>query len=156
MSTAANYAESRPILGASSPAVGDAGECVYRITQDAVGHVRAGVAARSNFVFNDLRNLANEVGLDGQRSDLFNLAQQFLLALPASAPTPELSMDDDGDISFDWQGSGGALLSISLRADGRLSYASRVSAYDRDHGTKQFDDAIPTRILELVARVSGG
>jgi hypothetical protein len=120
----------------------------------AVEAMKTGVGAGSSLVFNDLQALAKEHGLDVKETPALLLAQQFLLALPSSTPAPELAIDGDGDIVFDWAGSGERMLSVALRGDGTLSYAGRLSATDREHGTKQFVDAIPPQVLDLAHRVT--
>ena len=142
------------LSGIGSPPAGDAGLEVLRMARIAVDGLKAGIAARSSFPFNDLHALAEEAGSASRQSSLFPLAQRFLLALPGGVPAPELALDDDGEVSFDWRGVGGRLLTVTLREDGRLAYASRISAYDKDHGIKRFDDAIPKRIVELVHQVT--
>jgi hypothetical protein len=125
-----------------------------RQAKAAVDDLKVRIAARSTWAFNDLPALADEIGWDRIQPSLMVRAQRFLLALPGGVPAPELSLDDEGEICFDWRGPHGALLSVSLREDGRLAYASRISALDKDHGTKKFDEAIPKRIVELVQEVA--
>jgi hypothetical protein len=138
-----------------APAAGDTAHEVARITVSAIEDLKTGVGAGSSLVFNDLQTLAHENSTEVRDSPAFLLAQRFLLALPSYIPAPELALDTDGEVVFDWKGSGGSLLSVTLRNDGRVSYASRMSAYDKDHGTKQFVDAIPDRLMELVHQVTG-
>ena len=51
------------------------------------------------------------------------LAQRFLAALPSELAAPELAVDPDGEISFDWFGRSGRNFSVSLRSDGRVAIA---------------------------------
>lgn len=136
-----------------SPAAGDAARHILRITVAALEGLKTRAGAAS--VFNDLQTLARENQTDVVEDDRFRLAQRFLLALPSSVPSPELDLDSDGEITFDWKGKGGRLLTVSLCGDGQVSYAARISAYDKEHGTKRFADAIPKVVLELVHQVTG-
>jgi hypothetical protein len=142
----------------SHTTAGEHGKKVERLTRDALTSVKISSTAGSSFVFNDLMALAKECGADPHSSPVFRLAQRFLLALPISmlisGSAPELSRDDDGDIIFDWAGVGGRMFTIALNETGMVFYAARLSALDKEHGTKQFVDTIPKPILELIQRVS--
>lgn len=142
------------MYGLSAPSAGASAKEVARITFSALTGLKSGLRAGSTLVFNDLQTLAQENNTEVKESPAFLLAQQFLLALPTNIPAPELALDSDGEISFDWKGPGGQLMTVTLREDGRISYASRISVYDKDHGTKQFTDSIPYRVLELVKQVT--
>lgn len=142
------------LSGLSAPAAGTSAQTVARITVSALAGLKSGLRAGTSLVFNDLQMLAKECNTEVRENQVFLLAKRFLLALPAYIPAPELALDSDGEVSFDWQGLGGRLLTVTLREDGRLSYAARISHYDKDHGTKQFIDAIPQRVLDLVQQVT--
>lgn len=107
-----------------------------------------------SWTFNDLQLLAQENGVSVADNKAFMLAQRFLLALPSQLPPPELALDDDGEFAFDWRGNRGSLLSVTLRGDGRLSYAAWFSSFDKEYATKRFDSSIPKQVIELVQRVT--
>jgi len=136
-----------------APAAGESALRVAQITVAALRDLKLRAGAAS--VFNDLQTLARENQADVVGDDRFRLAQRFLLALPSSIPPPELDLHLDGEVTFDWKGKHARLLTVSLRDDGRLSYAARISAYDKEHGTKPFGDAIPKVVLALVHQVTG-
>jgi hypothetical protein len=138
----------------SSPSAGPVAQELRQVVVDAIGTLKTGVGARASMVFNDLNALAKESAIDVKESATMLLAQQFLLAMPSSMPAPELALDSDGDVVFDWVGSGGRMLTVALRGDGTLSYAGRLSLGDREHGTKRFVDAIPSQVLDLAHRVT--
>lgn len=144
--------------GLANTAAGEHGKKVIQITIGALESVKAGSSAGSTVVFNDLMALASECEVDPHKSPVFQLAQLFLLALPSHllvpGLAPELSRDDDGDIVFDWAGSQGRMFTLALNETGKVYYASRLSAWDKDHGTKRFVDTIPKPILELIQKVS--
>ncbi|KVS57674.1 hypothetical protein WK39_18185 [Burkholderia cepacia] len=154
MSTLALGAGKFGRLAISSPAAGEEARTIGCNSMKVVSGTRFGVPARQSYVFNDLYALAQEQAIEMQDSPALVLAQRFLFALPSNVPPPELAMDDDGDVSFDWRGPQGKMLTVALREDGRLAYAARISAFDKDHGIKRFDDAIPARVVELLYQVT--
>lgn len=137
----------------SSPAVGEIAKRVGKITASAVDTIKARATRRSH-VFEDLQSLANDNGMEVQQETAMVLAQRFLLALPLNLPTPELSLDDDGDVSLDWLGTRGEMLTVALAGNGRLAYAARFSSSDRDHGVKRFVDEIPQSVIQILQRFS--
>ena len=110
--------------------------------------------ALTSGVFNDLHDLAHECDVVVNHSATFDLAQRFLLALPANVIAPELDLDNDGEVVFDWKGSLGRMMTITLREDGHISYAARFSSHKSTSGTDQFSDAIPSDVLGLVYRIT--
>lgn len=146
----------RPCIGLfdgfSVPVAGDFArhsvETTFRQIADSKG-----TRNNSSVAFNDLNQLAQEVGVKVAEHKAFMLAQRFLLALPSQFPMPELAYDD-GEIAFDWHGDKESYMSITLRYDGRLTYAARFSAFDKEYGTKRFDNSIPKQVIELVHRVN--
>lgn len=77
----------------------------------------------------------------------------FLLALPNWVPTPEVAVDPDGEIAFDWFGSRGKNFSVSIRSDGRLSFAGQFGPKASLHGTEEFVDSVPKSILIAVSQL---
>lgn len=144
--------------GLGSSTAGDIARKVTEMTMDALEKTKVGSSAGSTLVFNDLMALANECGADANSTPVFQMAQLFLLALPthllAPGMAPELARDGDGDIVFDWAGSGGRMFTVALNESGKVYYAARLSAWDKDHGTKRFVDTIPRPILELIQKVT--
>ena len=140
--------------GLATPAAGEMARQVVRLTVDALTTLKRGEAAGSGFVFQDLQTLAAESGIDTRSSETFKLAELFLLAMPSHLPPPALALDNDGEVLFDWRGTRGELMTVALRGDGRLSYAARISEWDKEHGTKRFVDSIPQAVLDLVQQVA--
>lgn len=143
------------LSGRGSPPAGDVGRMLLQFARAAFGELKQGVSARSSWIFHDLQLLARENDIDAHESLLFEQAQRFLLALPGHLPAPELSLDADGEVSFDWSGPQRQVLTVTLREDGRLSYACWLSPNDRQHGTKQFLDVVPKAITECIQQVVG-
>lgn len=154
MSSLALSYDGTPLAGRGSPPAGETGNCVVRIAVHALDGLKRGVAAGSSWVFNDLHTLASECGCTIPADPTFAIAQRFLLALPGHFPAPELAADSDGEITLDWHGEGDRMLALTLRSDGRLTYACRLGPLRRKHGTELFVDAIPTDILECIQKVA--
>ncbi|MFZ0285248.1 MAG: hypothetical protein WAL32_08450 [Terriglobales bacterium] len=74
-------------------------------------------------------------------------ALAFVMSLPRSIPIPEVAPDPDGEVSFDWIGKAGKMFSVSVGADGRISYAGRFSDKSKTHGIEQLSDTCPREIL---------
>ena len=147
----------RPCLGLldglNMPVAGDFAKQSVRKTFEHIADFKKSRITLSG-VFNDLQLLAQESGVRVAEHQAFMFAQRFLLALPSEIRPPELAYDEEGEIAFDWHGDRGCYMSLTLRDDGRLSYAARFSAFDKEYGTKRFDNSIPKQVIELVRRVT--
>jgi hypothetical protein len=82
----------------------------------------------------------------------YDYAVALLASLPAMIPTPDISVDPDGEIAFDWFWESRLTFSISISADGRLSYAGLFGP-NRTHGAEQFSGALPGTISGGLARL---
>ena len=108
-------------------------------------------------VINDLCDLLAEAKSGQHHSELdyptFLAAKRFLLAFPKTLPLPEITLDSDGEVSFDWEGRNRRMLSVSLRADGRLSYAIKLGLMRSSYGVDEFDENVPEVIVESVKKI---
>lgn len=102
---------------------------------------------------------AMDQGVDGNAVSVeavtLVLAERFLTVLPLDIPSPEVGLDPDGEISFDWFGAGGQNFSVSLRKDGRLAYAGAFAGEKTKYGTDRLDDEIPREIVDAVRELQG-
>lgn len=155
MTTLASACYGGLMSGTSSAGAGEAALKIQTLTLEAVKEMKSKRTAGSSAVFNDLHALAQEVGVEVRASKVFGLAQRFLLALPTYCAAPELTFDADGEVVFDWLGKHGEMLTVALRGDGRVAYAARLSAFDKEHGTKPFVDTVPRKVVELIWAISG-
>lgn len=80
------------------------------------------------------------------------LACRFLNTLPSAVPAPEVGLDPDGEISFEWIVSKNKQLVVSLSPDGLLSYAGIYGRASK-HGKEQFDDTVPQEIISAIRRL---
>lgn len=84
--------------------------------------------------------------------DTAEAALQFAVLLPKSLPLPEVAPDPDGEISFDWLGKGGKIFSVSIGANGRLSYAGRFGEKSKIHGIEELSHSCPEEILRGIEK----
>jgi hypothetical protein len=63
----------------------------------------------------------------------------FLQKLPRWMSAPEAMIEDDGETGFDWNEAHNCVLSASVRADGRVSWAALVDDF-KGHGTFTLPD----------------
>ena len=79
-------------------------------------------------------------------------AQTFLELLPAAVPAPSLTVDPDGEISFEWYRGPRLLLSVSVGDRNELAYAGLFGA-SRVFGTEFFIDELPSPVLGALRRL---
>jgi hypothetical protein len=82
-------------------------------------------------------------------------ARMFASGLPGSLPSPDISADNDGDISFEWNYGPRRVFSVSVRRDGVLNYALLLGT-KREHGSDIIFPGVPSSVIQHIARVSEG
>lgn len=80
------------------------------------------------------------------------LAKTFLSQLPNNMPTPEIAIDPDGEISFEWYISDRKLVVLSIGGNGEINYVG-VIGKNRQKGKEHYNQQIPKTILELFKRI---
>lgn len=60
---------------------------------------------------------------------------------------PNISRDEDGEILLDWDDGSRRVITLSIRADGRISWAALVGDR-RAHGTYKMGDVAPEELTE--------
>ena len=88
-------------------------------------------------------------GARAVRSDLREEAERLIRSLPAIANMPEVSVDPEGAVQFDWQASSDRMLSVNVDGGGMLAYAG-VIGRNKFHGVVEFKDKIPKILLDVV------
>lgn len=96
-------------------------------------------------------------GWDGEGSHAVSIssaiqARRFLDALPSGFEFPEVSVDPDGEIAFEWRAAPGRAFSISFGAGGKLTYAGTYGP-NTTYGTEYFAHGLPGEIMDKVRRV---
>lgn len=102
---------------------------------------------------------ASDDGWDGYGGKAVNpmtyvLGRFFLNALPTTAPTPEVSADPDGEISFDWVFGERKALTVSVSGTGRCTFAWMVGQ-STIRGTDWIQDEIPAPIAFALRQLAG-
>lgn len=87
--------------------------------------------------------------------DTLATASAFWSVFPKHFTVPELSLDEDGEVLFDWSPTEGRMLTVALRYDGRMSYAARLGGGRTRHGTEYFNDAFPAWLGDLLSELDG-
>ncbi len=108
----------------------------------------------------ELDKIANQSAIpnwDGYEASQVNWmavlqAYQLLKILPSAPIAPELSVDPDGEISFEWYLAPRRVFSISIGPHGEVSYAGLFGRSDT-HGTEYFGDELPRPIVDNLNRL---
>jgi hypothetical protein len=91
-------------------------------------------------------------GAQSVRQETYDLAHQFLTALPLSAPVPSIGAEPDGHLTVEWYRSPERTLSVSISPDGELHYAALLPT-ERICGTETFRDRMPHVLIDLITRI---
>lgn len=79
-------------------------------------------------------------------------ARQFLLLIPKHLPLPEITVDHDGEISFEWYVRKYRSFSLSIGENRMMSYAGSINS-SKWYGVGYLSDAIPDTILNDLSAV---
>lgn len=107
---------------------------------------------------NDVAMTASVNNWDGYGAEPVNefsffLAKSFLHKLPSTYPKPEISVDPDGEISFEWLNGDDKIFSISFSEKNEISFAGIFSTGEI-HGIEEFSEyEIPKKIFENIKRL---
>ena len=125
---------------------------VERRTAEAVERIRSQGhwVARSELI--GLLEACGRAGWDGDQgravsASTYANARDFLSALPAAFPSPEVSVTEDGAISFDWFPGPDSLFSVSVTEEGKLFFAA-VTPTGRSSGIERFEGRLPEVISQ--------
>ncbi|WP_157379617.1 hypothetical protein [Burkholderia ubonensis] len=100
------------------------------------------IFSRTSAVVSELMSAASEN--DRVSAVTLNKAFKFVLALPSDVNQPEVSVDPDGEVAFDWANDKD-LLSVSVGGSGRVTYAGRLDA-KMVSGTVRIANRIPASL----------
>lgn len=146
----------------------------YRITVDMIGELRHSLELLQAWEYSKVLSERTRSGAMAQLMDAcaehgqarsherdlgiirpyaVQLAMYFISALPSGAKDPECGVDRDGEINLEWFGARGHLLTLSIGASGRITYAYLHGA-EHERGAVEMNDRIPKRLLELIMKFS--
>lgn len=138
---------------ATTPAVGEVARRLESLLKTGFSGAKQSLSASVSRVYDELQALSHDYDDVEFSEPTKRIAMAFLEALPADVPAPDLGLDNDGEVTFDWAGTNGRMMTLALRGDGRLSYACRISAADKQNGTKLFVDTVPNVVVECIRQV---
>ena len=78
-------------------------------------------------------------------------AVRFTSLIPSYLPGPEISMDEDGSVSFDWVFGKKSRFAVNVDRDGNVHYAG-LYGIGRSHGVELLRDALPKPVFEGLSR----
>ncbi len=79
-------------------------------------------------------------------------ALALLEALPSGIVAPEIVIEEDGEIGFDWQESRRRALSVSIGPSGMIGYSALVGS-EPIYGKAPFSGELPETVAHLLRRV---
>ena len=82
------------------------------------------------------------------RQNAFN----FALSLPPQVPIPEIYVDPDGEVAFEWYEDKRRVFSISFGSKNKISYAGTYG-FNKTYGVEYFSDDTPEIILRNIKRL---
>ena len=81
-------------------------------------------------------------------------AEALIRALPESIPAPDISVEPDGQVSFDWLPSSTLTFTLSVNEGNRLVYAW-IDGANRGNATAVFERGdLPARLLSELRRIT--
>ena len=82
----------------------------------------------------------------------FARARRLLDTIPSGFPVPEIALDPDGEVAFDWIRSDRTMLSVSIGKEGDPSYAAGL-ADGTAYGFVRWGDTFPSALKDLLRRL---
>ena len=79
-------------------------------------------------------------------------AIRFILSLTPDIPAPEIGVEPDGEVVFEWYGGKRKVFSISVGGRNELTYAG-LYGISRTYGVERFYGNIPDTLLDNINRV---
>jgi len=106
----------------------------------------------------EVRNAAVSEGWDGYGALpmdplAYEFARIFLNSLPTTSPIPEVSADNDGEVSLDWFFGERRALTVSISATGRCSFAWMLGQ-NMNRGTGWIENEIPATIVFALGQLA--
>lgn len=146
-----------------SKAVSEDYQSIQREFRNTIAHLREPITTGASYramiaALEHAYQSANASNWDGYGADAVkehvrSEAERFLELLPSDLAMPEVSVDPDGDMSFEWLKSRRYVFSVSLSGNNKIVFAGICGGNDI-HGTESFGDTIPSIIIDAIRRLS--
>lgn len=82
----------------------------------------------------------------------FNHAWNLALSLPLNIPIPDIYVDPEGDVTFEWYEGKRKVFSVSVGSKNELSYAG-LYGVNKTYGVEYIFDDIPDKVLDNINRL---
>ena len=79
-------------------------------------------------------------------------AQHLLDTIPSGFPVPDIALDPDGEVAFDWIRGDRTMVSVSIGSDGDPSYAAGL-ADGTAYGFLRWEERFPVALTDLLRRL---
>lgn len=79
-------------------------------------------------------------------------ALQFSDVMPESVPVPDVLVDPEGMIEFEWYAGPRSVFSVTVESDGSLVYAG-LFGRSKTYGRESFQEEVPRTIFQSIQRV---
>jgi hypothetical protein len=79
-------------------------------------------------------------------------AAKFLKMMPTTFPIPEIDVEPNGGVMFEWCNNARKVFSAIIEGDDRITYAG-LFGENKTYGTEYFGNELPKPILENVQRL---
>jgi hypothetical protein len=151
------YSDPPAIRAQSSPA-SQIGQRLSGLWADVTAHARSNASdwrPLANALIEEIWQECQSPSWDGYGARAVPIgaktrAQRFVDLLPYRLPAPDPAADPDGDVSLLWDFGPGHVFSVSVSADGTLTYAGLLGGGVKRHGVEPFNGNIPKIILQSI------
>lgn len=148
--------------GLASTAVSPASAALEALYEEALAHlcrpaIQCLPLAALLAEIDELYDRCSEPGWDGYGAlaiseDTYEEARQFVHLLPSVCPTPSVTPEPSGHITFEWYRSPRRVLVVSLDGTRTLVYAGLYGVRKRS-GTEPYEASLPAIIIDSLSRL---
>lgn len=146
--------------GSVSPHAGAVGDDARRLHEQLIEALAGLRGERHHAVRHRLIEVlaeGREAGWDGYGAEPVSVAayvraRSLLALLPSGFPTPHVSADPDGEISFEWLVNRRRMFSVSVGCHSRAAYSALIDE-SSVYGTEVIDDRFPTVFADFLRRL---
>ena len=85
------------------------------------------------------------------REDVLSDAMKLVWALPDDISVPEVVIEEDGEIAFDWQLDPRHVLSVSIGGRGVIGYSALLGTESK-YGVEHFEGVVPEVVRSLLSK----